>query len=245
MKDNTEDKQRISKVLAQAGVCSRREAEQLIEKGWLKINGDKITSQGIKISSSDQWEILPQGKKWLNSKKTIILNKPPGFVSGQAEKGYKPAIRLITKSNYSGASPPPSLKTEGLAPAGRLDIDSTGLLILTQDGTFARKIIGSNSNVEKEYHVRIKGNITQEKIQKLKHGLKLDGKKLKKAKVKKVGPDTLNFILTEGKKRQIRRMCELVDLEVIRLKRVRIGQIKLARLPRGQWRFLRADESLD
>src|SRR5690606_18371584 len=130
---------------------------------------------------------------------------------------------------FHGGPNPPRIRYEGFAPAGRLDIDSTGLLILTQNGKLAKSIISPDSLIEKEYIVKVEGRITKEKIETLRFGLKLDGKALKKAKVEQIGKDTLNFILVEGKKRQIRRMCELVDLKVTALKRIRIGKIELGK----------------
>ena len=131
----------------------------------------------------------------------------------------------------------------GLAPAGRLDIDSTGLLVLTQDGRIAKQLIGQDSAVEKEYLVRVKGRFSEKGMKRLRHGLMLDGVTLKPAKVNWQNDDQLRFVLREGRKRQIRRMCELVGLYVTGLKRVRSGNVPLGPLPVGQWRYLRPDES--
>ena len=130
-----------------------------------------------------------------------------------------------------------------LAPAGRLDIDSTGLLVLTQDGRIARRLSGEDSKVDKEYLVRVEGQLDDEGLALLNHGLELDGVRLRPAKVEWINDDQLRFELREGRKRQIRRMCELVGLNVLGLKRVRIGHIKLGDLPLGEWRYLREDES--
>ena len=176
----------------------------------------------------------------------MLLHKPPSFVSGQAEKGYTPAASLIRPSNYiqfQGAPQHAPPRINGLAPAGRLDIDSEGLLVLTQDGRVARHLIGPDSDIEKEYLVRIKGEITEQRIDQLRHGLVLDGRELREAKIERRAGPNLRFVLTEGRKRQIRRMCELVGLQVIRLQRVRIGRIKLGRLPPGKWRYLRQNEN--
>jgi 23S rRNA pseudouridine2604 synthase len=123
-----------------------------------------------------------------------------------------------------------------------LDIDSTGLLVLTQDGRIAKLLIGENSPIEKEYLVRVEGALSYEDLDRLKHGLSLDGVALKPAQVSWQNEDQLRFVLREGRKRQIRRMCEMVGLKVIGLKRVRIGRISLGPLPPGQWRFLRPEE---
>jgi len=139
----------------------------------------------------------------------------------------------------------------GLAPAGRLDIDSIGLLVLTQDGRVARQLIGEDSEVEKEYLVRVsygaeavnvQGEFPPEQLQRLCHGLSLDGVALKPAQVSWQNPEQLRFVLKEGKKRQIRRMCEQVGLFVTGLKRVRIGHVNLGHLPVGQWRYLVSHE---
>jgi 23S rRNA pseudouridine2604 synthase len=131
----------------------------------------------------------------------------------------------------------------GLAPAGRLDIDSSGLLVFTQDGRIAKQLIGAGSEVEKEYLVRVEGRLAVQGLALLNHGLSLDGQALKPAQVVWQNEDQLRFILREGKKRQIRRMCELVGLKVTGLKRVRIGNVKLGELPLGKWRYLGSDEA--
>jgi 23S rRNA pseudouridine2604 synthase len=130
----------------------------------------------------------------------------------------------------------------GLAPAGRLDIDSQGLLVLTQDGRIARQLIGEDSTVDKEYLVRVQGKLDDGGLALLCQGLKLDGAYLKPAKVSWQNEDQLRFVLHEGKKRQIRRMCELVGLTVTGLKRIRIGKVRLGNLPLGQWRYLGEEE---
>ena len=134
------------------------------------------------------------------------------------------------------------MQAKGMAPAGRLDIDSTGLLVLTQDGRVAKQLIGEDSAVDKEYLVRVLGHLTEKNLALLNHGLSLDGAALKPAQVSWQNKDQLRFVLMEGKKRQIRRMCELVGLKVIGLKRIRIGRVVLGDLPLGQWRYLRENE---
>jgi 23S rRNA pseudouridine2604 synthase len=235
---------RINKYLADQGLCSRREADALIEKGWIRVNGEVLKELGYKVLPKDKVEWDEKAEKQIKNKKTIIIHKPLGYVSAQAEDGYQPAIRLATAENYYGDLKHPKIFHKGFAPAGRLDIDSTGLLILTQNGKIAKNIISPQSVVEKEYVVLVNGEITQEKVNKLCFGLSLDGKKLKRAKVKKEEAQKLRFILIEGKKRQIRRMCEQVDLEVTSLKRVRIGRLRLGKLPLGKWRFLKDSEKI-
>lgn len=237
---------RLSKVMSARGMCSRREADLWIENGWVFVDGERVCELGTRINPDAEISISKEAKQDQAKQVTVLLNKPIGYVSGQPEPGFTPAITLITAENQVRQSGDPEFKPwmlRGLAPSGRLDIDSTGLLVLTQDGRVARKLIGDDSQVEKEYLVRVAGEMIQNGLNLLNHGLELDGQALKPARVKQLNEDQLHFILKEGKKRQIRRMCELVGLRVIGLKRVRIGRVKLCDLQIGQWRFLRADEA--
>lgn len=237
---------RLSKLMTEMGICSRREADYLIENGWVKVDGQTMAQLGGKVSPDCKIEVSAEGQKWLRGKISIIINKPVGYVSGQAEDGYDPATVLLTNENqvsFPGDGKAPVRKElMTLAPAGRLDIDSWGLLVLTQDGRVAKKLIGEQSPLDKEYRVWVEGEITSDKIKTLSHGLSLDGKKLKPAKISHVKDNELQFILREGKKRQIRRMCELVDLKVTGLLRIRIGPITLGNLKIGQWRYLSRKE---
>lgn len=235
---------RINKYLADQGLCSRREAETLIQKGWVKVNGQVLDQLGYKVRASDKVTVDKKADAFMDQKTTILLHKPIGFVSSQPEKGYQPAIVLVTSENFFGDTRPPRLDMRGFAPAGRLDIDSTGLLILTQNGSLAKSIIGPTSTIDKEYWVTVSGNIDDRKIRRLTFGLSLDGKKLKRAEITQISSNRLKFVLREGRKRQIRRMCEAVGLQVTALKRVRIGKLKLGNLPPGQWRILGNDEEI-
>ena len=237
---------RLSKVMSERGMCSRREADLWIERGWVFVDGERVSELGSRIDPNAQVAISKEAKFDQAKQVTVLLNKPVGYVSGQPEPGFTPAITLITPENQVKQSGDPEFKPwmlRSLAPSGRLDIDSTGLLVLTQDGRVAKKLIGDDSQVEKEYLVRVAGEMIKGGLDLLNHGLELDGQALKPARVKQLNEDQLHFILREGKKRQIRRMCELVGLRVIGLKRVRIGRVKLGELEIGQWRFLRADEA--
>jgi 23S rRNA pseudouridine2604 synthase len=237
---------RLSKVMADRGLCSRREADDWIVNGWVKVNGEIIETLGTRIDADAEIIISTYAKEYQAENVTILLHKPVGYVSGQAEDGYEPAVVLVKPENQW--SEDPTEKTfhrgiyHGLAPAGRLDIDSTGLLVLTQDGRIARVLIGDDSTVEKEYLVRVEGELSANGMAKLNHGLSLDGVQLKPAKVSWQNEDQLRFVLREGRKRQIRRMCELVGLKVVGLKRIRIGRVSLGKLPAGQWRYLAANE---
>jgi len=275
---------RLNKRMAELRMCSRREADAWIEKGWVKVNG-QVATMGQQVTLADRITVDKVAEDQQLQQVTVLLHKPMGYVSGQAEDGHEPAVMLFNPRNHwRGDSSrqrftPGQLR--GLAPAGRLDIDSTGLLVLTQDGRVARQLIGEDSEMEKEYLVRVAytghdnpaaanaasatygGRATQlssiedndrvtsnvqavfpkAQLERLRHGLSLDGKPLKPAQVDWQNPEQLRFVLTEGKKRQIRRMCEMVGVRVAGLKRVRIGKVMLGDLPLGQWRYLGADES--
>lgn len=233
---------RLAKRMSVLGLCSRREADDYILKGWVTVNGEVIREKGHKVTETDVIQLSDKARQAQNNRVTVILNKPVGYVSAQAEKGYKPASVLFHPKNRwegdtSGIAYDPR-QHEGLAPAGRLDIDSQGILILTQNGAVAKQLIGEHSEIEKEYLVRVTGTLIPNGLELLNHGLKLDGKELLPAKVVWQNADQLKFILREGKKRQIRRMCEQVGLKVIGLKRIRIGKVRLGAMPPGKWRYL-------
>ena len=242
---------RLSKVMAERGLCSRREADEWIINGWVKVDGVIMETLGTRIKPDAEIIVSGYAYEQQAEQVTILLHKPVGYVSGQAEDGYQPAIVLVHPDNEWLDDPELNQHhakefqrgfLHGLAPAGRLDIDSTGLLVLTQDGRIARHLIGEDSSVEKEYLVRVEGELSDADMQRLNHGLSLDGERLKPAKVSWQNEDQLRFVLREGKKRQIRRMCEMVGLHVVGLKRVRIGSVNLGKLPIGQWRYLRNNE---
>jgi 23S rRNA pseudouridine2604 synthase len=237
---------RLSKRMGELGLCSRREADRWITSGWVKVDGKVVDSLGVRVSPTARIEIDQAAREYQSRQVTILLHKPVGYVSGQAEDGYEPAIVLIRPENRWTADPSPLKFEQGhlraLVPAGRLDIDSTGLLVLTQDGRIAKQLVGEDSTIEKEYLVRIEGNLSADGMRSLQHGLRLDGVQLKPAQVSWQNEHQLRFVLRQGRKRQIRRMCELVGLVVTGLKRVRSGNVMLGGLPVGKWRYLRPDE---
>ena len=241
---------RLNKRMAELGLCSRREADDWIARGWVRVDG-QVAPMGLQVAPNARIDVDPRARGQQQQQVTILLHKPVGYVSGQAEDGHQPAVVLVqARSHWSGDRSlhrfaPAQLR--GLAPAGRLDIDSTGLLVLTQDGRVARQLIGEDSTIDKEYLVRVSyGEVARDvqaafpsaQLARLRHGLALDGRPLKPARVDWQNPEQLRFVLNEGKKRQIRRMCELVGLKVAGLKRVRIGQVRLGELPQGMWRYL-------
>jgi 23S rRNA pseudouridine2604 synthase len=241
--------------MSELGLCSRREADEWIEKGWVRVDGHVVDTLGVKVTPTQHIDILPHARAAQARQVTILLHKPVGYVSGQPEDNHPPAVALVTAANRWREDPASwrfsATHLRSLAPAGRLDIDSTGLLVLTQDGRIAKQLIGERSEVEKEYLVRVRYGMHNQqvdrhfpphKLAQLRHGLSLDGVKLKPARVEWQNGEQLRFVLREGRKRQIRRMCELVGLAVLGLKRVRMGHVMLGALPPGTWRYLRADE---
>ncbi|MES2322709.1 MAG: pseudouridine synthase [Pseudomonadota bacterium] len=241
---------RLSKRMSELGLSSRREADEWIARGWVRVDGEVISELGSKVFPHQKISVERQAAAEQSKRVTVLINKPMGFVSGQAEDGYTPAVALIKPENHWPDDPstetfhPTQLRS--LVPAGRLDIDSVGLLVLTQDGRVAKTLIGETTSIEKEYLVRVEytkeGKLPESDLKKLCFGLWMDGKPLLPAKVRWQNDDQLSFTLKEGKKRQIRRMCDMVGLKVVGLKRVRIGKVKLGDLPVGQWRYLRPEE---
>jgi 23S rRNA pseudouridine2604 synthase len=232
---------RVNKWLAQSGVCSRREAEELIAAGAVMVDGERVTDVGRKIAPGQTLVLNDRAELGLGAQISVIINKPPGIVSAQPEHGQIPAARLLTAENIVGGGIVPSSRAS-LPPLGRLDMESRGLLLLSEDGVLAKAIIGPTSEIDKEYIVTVAGKVDRAKVQKLRHGLELDGRQLKPAKVTLDDTQVMRFVLTEGRNRQIRRMCELVELEVTDLVRVRIGPLKLGDLAEGKWRHLTASE---
>ncbi|MBE6787263.1 MAG: rRNA pseudouridine synthase [Ruminococcaceae bacterium] len=232
MKDN---KIRLQKHLAECGVASRRKAEELIEMGKVKVNGH-IATIGTKVDPKRD-KITVRGKTVIanTTKMYIMLHKPRGFVTTASdEKGRKCVTDLVKDVPVR------------LFPVGRLDMNSEGLLLMTNDGEFSNRLTHPSYHVNKTYRVTVKGDANDEKIIKLKEGIVLDGEKTLPCDcfVAERKPDrtVLIFVIQEGRNRQIRRMCEAVGLEVLRLKRTEIAGVKLGMLPRGSWRPLNEKE---
>ena len=250
---------RLNKRMAELRLCSRREGDAWIERGWVTVNG-VVATMGMLVQPGDRIAVDEQARQQQAEQVTILLHKPVGFVSGQAEDGHPPAVSLINpRTHWPGDTSRIRFnfhQLQGLAPAGRLDIDSVGLLVLTQDGRVARDLIGEHSEVEKEYLVRVawtppdgperttdvQSVFPADRLALLRHGLSLDGEALRPAQVDWQNPEQLRFVLRQGKKRQIRRMCEQVGLKVVGLKRIRMGGVVLGNLPAGQWRYLAPHE---
>ncbi len=228
--------------MSERGLCSRREADRYIAAGLVRVEGHIVDTLGTRVDPRSEITLEREARRRTGLKVTILLNKPVGVVSGAPEDGYRPAVSLITPSSLHRIDRAPMRfnrsHLNGLAPAGRLDIDSQGLLVLTQDGRIAKQLIGPAAHIEKEYLVRVRGSVDEPKLEQLRHGIELDGRPLARAAVNRLNDQQLRIILTEGRKRQIRRMCAAVGLEVTGLKRVRIGRVRLGGLPEGRWRYL-------
>lgn len=219
---------RLNKYISSLNIASRREADKLIKDGKVKVNGEIIINPAIQVGENDK--IICDIEDYKNEKIYIKLNKPVGYVVSNNKKEGKPIYKLLDE------------KLKKLYPVGRLDKDSKGLILFTNDGVFSRKIIGEESECEKEYYVKLEGNISDGALKKLEFGISLDGKKLKRAIVKRISKNSFNIILKEGRNRQIRRMCEKVGFEVILLKRLRISNIYLNDLQEGKFEYLTKDE---
>jgi 23S rRNA pseudouridine2604 synthase len=244
--------------MSELGLASRREADEWIERGLVRVDGVIVDQLGARVLPTQRIEVDPEAHKEQSQRVTILLHKPLGIVSGQAEDGHAPAATLVNaESRWPGDQHPrkfhPS-QLHHLVPAGRLDLDSTGLLVLTQDGRIAKQLIGADTKVEKEYVVHVawpeqpdaaKLNevFPADKLALLREGMLLDRQALKPAKVSWQNETHLRFVLREGKRRQIRRMCEEVGLQVLGLKRIRIGRVGLGEMGPGQWRYLGAFET--
>ncbi len=226
-------------------MCSRREAEGLIAAGRLRIDGERVDDPGRKIAPGETLTLEDAASGPDAAPLSVLVNKPVGVVSAQPEGRQVPAARLLTRKNLWGGTGHPVPATERLAPLGRLDMDSRGLLLLSQDGVLAKAVIGPESTLDKQYVVRVAGALSPRKIGQLRHGLRLDGRELKPARVSLIADQTLDMTLWEGRNRQIRRMCEAVGLEVVDLQRIRIGPLRLADLPEGRWRPLSPAERSD
>jgi len=239
--------------MSELGLASRREADEWIARGWVRVDGRVVATLGARVRPDQRIELDARARGEQAALVTVLLHKPVGYVSGQAEDGHEPAIVLITPQNRwagdrSGTRFMPAHRRQ-LVPAGRLDFESTGLLVLTQDGRIARRLVAAEGAIEKEYLVRVVPrdgtSVAPDALTRLRHGLVLDGVALRAAQVEWLNADQLRVVLRQGRKRQIRRMCEAVGLEVLGLKRVRIGGVTLGDLPPGQWRYLARGESFE
>ena len=230
--ENNQVKIRLNKYLSQIGYCSRRNADKLITEGKVNVNG-KIAELGTKVISDDK--IVVEGvliKKGQKDMVYIALNKPKGIVCTTDESIEK--NNIISFINYH----------KRIFPIGRLDKNTEGLILLTNDGDIVNKILRSKNNHEKEYEVSVNKSLTNDFIQKMSSGIPILGTKTKKCSVKKIKKNKFKIILTQGLNRQIRRMCNYLDYKVTYLKRIRIMNITLSTSP-GKWRYLTQNELED
>jgi 23S rRNA pseudouridine2604 synthase len=237
---------RLSRRMSELGLCSRREADEWIENGWVLVDGVVINTLGARVHPKAKFEIKAAASKHTSEAVTILLNKPADLPCEPLEDGKSAALALIHPSKrWSEDESTSSFKPthlRRLALAGKLDADASGMLIFTQEGSVARRVTGDDARLEKEYQVRVKGELTADGLEKLRYGLSLDDVRLKPAQVSWQNEEQLRFVLRENRPRQIQRMCELVGLMVVGVKRIRVGSVSLGKLPAGQWRYLRDNE---
>ena len=218
--------ERLNKYIASCGVCSRRKADELISSGKVKINGQVVTNLGEKVSSKDIVEVDNKLIHKEEKKVYIVLNKPKGYVTTNSDEyNRKNVIDLIDEDVR-------------VYPIGRLDKDTEGLLLLTNDGEFSNKVMHPRNKIEKTYIVTTDTNVTNEQLEKLKNGVDIGDYITRPAKVKRIGNDKVQIIISEGKNRQVRRMCDSVGINLLNLRRIQVGNILLGNLQSGKYRYL-------
>lgn len=228
---------RLQKFMADCGVASRRKSEQLIENGAVKINGkparigDKVNPDVDKVYVHNKRIVM----KKKGGKRYIMLHKPRGYITTMKDEMGRKCVAELVKNI-----------PERVYPIGRLDKDSEGLLLFTNDGDFANTVMHPKKQINKVYHVTVRPDMTDEQADKLSKGVVIDGRKTAPCEVRIMSRQedraNVEMVLHEGRNREIRKMCETVELEVVRLKRIAIGSVKMGGLKRGQWRDLSFDE---
>ncbi|QTA87582.1 pseudouridine synthase [Desulfonema magnum] len=221
---------RLQKFLSEAGFCSRRKGEKYIKDGHVRVNGAVVTELGTKIEP-DKAQVEVQGKliKAKDDLIYIVLNKPKGYVTSCNQPGDNIVLNLIDIP-------------ERVYPIGRLDKDSTGLLLLTNDGRIHHRLLHPSFDHEKEYEVIVSSPIPEGALRKMAKGLPMMGTITRPARVRRISSKIFRIVLKEGKNRQIRRMVRKVGNRVVRLRRIRISDIKLGKLAEGSWRYLTKKE---
>jgi len=224
---------RLQKYLSSAGICSRRKGEEHIKAGHVSVNGVVVTQLGSKVDiKKDRVEFQKRPVELVENLLYVLLNKPAGIVSSSSQKGEKTVLDVV------------NIK-ERLYPLGRLDKDSTGLLLLTNDGKIHHRLLHPSFDHEKEYYVTVEKPIPNGALLSMEKGLPMMGTKTRPAKITRISPKSFKIVLREGKNRQIRRMVRKIGNKVKRLKRIRIVNIKLGDLKEGSWRFLTKKEERD
>ncbi|SFN95049.1 23S rRNA pseudouridine2604 synthase [Formivibrio citricus] len=243
---DTDKSIRLSKRMAELGLCSRREADEFIERGWVKVDGVVVDVLGSRVRPDQRIDLVKSAETELAERVTILLHKPVGYVCGPAEPGERPAWQLVKQeTRFSGdRSDIHYLKKHhnGLAPAGWLDVDASGLLVLTQDGRVSRKLISSAGDYEQEFLVDLAAPLPDDALARLNGRPKLDGEVVSSIKVSRQSDFQLRIVVRENRNRLIRQLCDWAGIKVTSVRRIRVGRIALADLPQGQWRYLRADE---
>lgn len=222
--------ERLQKVLAAAGIASRRAAEEIIRAGRVTVNGELVTEMGVRVGPADR--IFVDGKPISRTPRHtyVLLNKPVGVIStAHDEHGRRTVVDLVETP-------------ERVYPVGRLDYDSEGLLLLTNDGELTFRLLHPRHEIPREYHVWVSPPPTEEQLAKLRRGVEIEGKRTQPAQVRRMAGGFLSITIHEGRKRQIRLMGEAVGLQINRLRRVRMGPLTLGSLQPGAWRELRPDE---
>lgn len=226
---------RLQKYIAEAGICSRRKAEELIAEGKVKVNGAVVTVMGTTVDESDRVEVSGELINSLEKKVYYMLNKPKGYVTTVKDQFGRPSVTELA-----------GVTDKRIYPAGRLDYNTEGLLILTNDGDFVNKIIHPSNKIEKKYEAVINGKLTDDEAEKLRRGVVIDGKKTMPAEVflSEIYKDKsiVEVTITEGRNRQVRKMFEAVGHHVIDLKRVALGGLTLGNLKTGRIRKLNPSE---
>lgn len=227
--------ERLQKYLAECGIASRRKCEQLILDGKVKVNGETVRELGVKVDpNKDVIEYNGKIVTKVNKNIYIMLNKPVGYITTVKDQFDRPSVIDLVNID------------DRVYPIGRLDYDTSGLLLLTNDGDLANKLMHPRHNINKVYIAQIKGVPDKMKLDMFRNGLRIDNYKTAKAEIDilKVanGNSTVRIVIHEGRNRQIRKMCELIGHPVLKLKRVKIGNLDIGNLKTGQWRYLSKDE---
>lgn len=228
---------RLQKYLAHCGIASRRKSEELIKKGLVKVNGKIVTEMGYKVDISID-EVMYEGEVVTPEVEHvyIMLNKPEGVITSSKDQFDRETVLDFVKTDYR------------IYPVGRLDYDTSGMILLTNDGEFANQMMHPNYKVPKTYHALVEGSPKRSEIVQFESGLLIDGQYTYPASLEVLTNECnslLKIIISEGRNRQVRKMCEAIGHPVIKLKRVAIGNVMLGSLDKGQWRYLTDEEIID
>jgi 23S rRNA pseudouridine2605 synthase len=229
------DKMRLQKYIAECGVASRRKSEELIKQGRVKVNGITVSEMGVKVSDEDVVEVDGRRISLEQKKVYIMLNKPVGYISSVRDQFSRNTVVDLIKG-----------VKERIYPVGRLDYDTSGLLLLTNDGDFAFRLTHPKHEMKKTYIAEMEGVPDSNDIESFQNGLRIEDYVTSPAELtvleKKKSSSMVKVVIHEGKNRQVRKMCDAIGHPVISLKRIAIGDLYLKGLPEGQWRYLKEEE---